>query len=398
MKKLHLICITAACAALVSCSNTSKTQYFPLPALDLKPITQAEVLPFTNLSASSENVLGGGDFDFDVFKAVRKRQSICISPYSLGAALSLAAEGADGATADQMWKALGKDYSNTPEATTVKVANSIWIDKQISIYPDYKKTIQTKYSSEVYSRDFTQRSTISDINRWCSRNTNGKIPSIMDRMVPGLKMMLLNAVYFYDKWEYKFTRTDKAPFTRLDGSVQQVDMMRLTERLRYCQNDFFQILELPYQSGDIEMYVLLPRPGVDLDDAAATLSASRWENWRKELRTQRMRVSLPKFKLECEMDLTDMLRDMGMSLAFSNSADFSKLSPTSLCIDFVKQKTYIDVNEEGTEAAAVTAIGMRTTSVAPDVTVDFTADHPFFYLIRSDSTGDILFIGQVTNL
>lgn len=213
-----------------------------------------------------------------------------------------------------------------------------------------------------------------------------------------MQFMLLNAVYFYDKWEKPFTRTDKEAFTRLDGVVQQVDMMHQTERLRYCQNDFFQILELPYESGDIEMYVLLPRPGVALDDAAAALSTSRWEGWRKELRTQRVRVSMPKFKLECEMDLTGMLRDMGMNLAFGNGADFSKLSSTPLRIDFVKQKTYIDVNEEGTEAAAVTGIGMRTTSVAPDVTVDFIANRPFFYIIRSDSTGDILFIGQVTNL
>ena len=280
----------------------------------------------------------------------------------------------------------------------MKFANSVWVNKQISILPDFKKTIQNKYNSEVYNRDFSQKSAVADINKWCSRNTNGKIPSILDRMEPGLQLMLLNAVYFYDKWEKPFTRTDKAPFTRLDGAVQQVDMMRQTERLRYCQNDFFQILELPYQSGDIEMYVLLPRPGVALDDAAATLSTARWEGWRKELRTQRVRVSMPKFKLECEMDLTGMLRDMGMSLAFGGQADFSKLSSTPLCIDFVKQKTYNDVNEEGTEAAAVTGIGMRTTSVAPDVTVDFTADHPFFYIIRSDSTGDILFIGQVTNL
>ncbi len=397
MKRHQIISILAAATALLGCSNTSKTQFIPLPVLDLVPITQAEVIPSSRFSGTTETLLGG-DFDFDAFKALRSRQSICLSPFSLGAALSMAAEGASGATADQMWKVLGKEYSKAPEASTVKVANSVWVNKQISILPDFKKTIQNKYNSEVYNRDFSQKSAVADINKWCSRNTNGKIPSILDRMEPGLQLMLLNAVYFYDKWEKPFTRTDKAPFTRLDGAVQQVDMMRQTERLRYCQNDFFQILELPYQSGDIEMYVLLPRPGVALDDAAATLSTARWEGWRKELRTQRVRVSMPKFKLECEMDLTGMLRDMGMSLAFGSQADFSKLSSTPLCIDFVKQKTYIDVNEEGTEAAAVTGIGMRTTSVAPDVTVDFTADHPFFYIIRSDSTGDILFIGQVTNL
>ena len=397
MKNNRIITIIAAATALWACSNTSKTQYMPLPALDLVPITQSEVkpMPFTNSTAVSTL---GGDFDFDVFKALRSRQSICISPFSLGAVLSMAAEGADGSTAEQMWKVLGKDYSSAPESKTVKVANSVWLNKQVSLIQDYKKTVQNKYSSEVYNKDFSQRSFIGDVNKWCSKNTNGKIPSILERVEPDMQMLLLNAVYFYDKWESPFTRTDKAPFTCLDGTVQQVDMMHQTERLRYCQNDFFQILELPYESGDIDMYVLLPRPGVAFDDALASLSSSRWDGWRRELRPERVRVSMPKFKLECEMDFTGLLQDLGMKLAFSDRADFSLMSTTPLAIGFVKQKTYIDVDEEGTEAAAVTGLGMRTTSVAPSNIIDFTADRPFFYIIRSESTSDILFLGQVLSL
>ena len=310
----------------------------------------------------------------------------------------MAAEGADGATAEQMWKVLGKDYSAVPKNKTVKVANSVWVNKQVTMYQDYRKTVQNKYASEVYSKDFGQRSFIGDVNKWCSKNTNGKIPSILDSVEPDMQMLLLNAVYFYDKWESPFTRTDKAPFTCLDGTVQQVDMMHQTNSLRYSQNDFFQILELPYQSGDMDMYILLPRPGVAFDDALASLSTSRWEGWRRELRSERVRVSMPKFKLECEMDFTSLLQDLGMKLAFSNAADFSLMSSTPLAIGFVKQKTYIDVDEEGTEAAAVTGLGMRTTSVAPSRTKDFTADRPFFYIIRSDSNSEILFLGQVLSL
>ena len=397
MKRLRIIAVIAATTALWACSNTSKTQYMPLPALDLVPITQSEVKPMQLTSGNTVSTLGG-DFDFDVFKALRSRQSICISPFSLGAVLSMAAEGAGGATADQMWKVLGKDYSAAPESKTVKVANSVWLNKQVSLIQDYKKTVQNKYLSEVYNKDFGQRSFIGDVNRWCSKNTNGKIPSILDTVDPDMQMLLLNAVYFYDKWESPFTRTDKAPFTCLDGTVQQVDMMHQTARLRYCQNDFFQILELPYESGDIDMYVLLPRPGVAFDDAVASLSTTRWEGWRRELRSERVRVSMPKFKLECEMDFTGLLQDLGMKLAFSNMSDFSLMSTTPLAIGFVKQKTYIDVDEEGTEAAAVTGLGMRTTSVAPSNVIDFTADRPFFYIIRSDSTSDILFLGQVLSL
>ena len=397
MNRLRIIAVLAAATALLACSNTSKTQYLPLPALDLVPITQSEVKPMQFSSGNTVSTLGG-DFDFDVFKALRSRQSICISPFSLGAVLAMAAEGADGATAEQMRKVLGKDYSAVPESKTVKVANSVWLNKQVSLIQDYKKTVQNKYSSEVYNKDFTQRSFIGDVNKWCSKNTNGKIPSILEAVEPDMQMLLLNAVYFYDKWESPFTRTDKAPFTCLDGTVQQVDMMHQTGSLRYCQNDFFQILELPYQSGDIEMYVLLPRPSVTFDNALAALSSSRWEGWRRDLRSERVRVSMPKFKLECEMDFTGLLQDLGMKLAFSNQADFSLMSTTPLAIGFVKQKTYIDVDEEGTEAAAVTGLGMRTTSVAPSNTIDFTADRPFFYIIRSDSTSDILFLGQVLSL
>ena len=397
MNKLHLIAVVAATTVFLACSNTSKTQFMPLPALDLTPITQSEVKPMVPEGSVSVSTLGG-DFDFDVFKALRSRQSICVSPFSLGAVLSMAAEGADGSTAEQMWRVLGKDYSKVPQDKTVKVANSVWVNKQVTLYQDYKKTVQNKYSSEVYGKDFGQRSFIGDVNRWCSKNTNGKIPSILENVDPDLQMLLLNAVYFYDKWESPFTRTDIAPFTCLDGTVQQVDMMHQTSSLRYCQNEFFQILELPYQSGDMDMYILLPRPGVAFDDALASLSTSRWEGWRRDLRSARVRVSMPKFKLECEMDFTGLLQDMGMKLAFSNSADFSLMSSTPLAIGFVKQKTYIDVDEEGTEAAAVTGLGMRTTSVAPSNIIDFTADRPFFYIIRSDSTSDILFLGQVLSL
>ena len=397
MNKFHIIAVVAATTVFLACSNTSKTQFMPLPALDLTPITQSEVKPMVPEGSVSVSTLGG-DFDFDVFKALRSRQSICVSPFSLGAVLSMAAEGAGGSTAEQMWRVLGKDYSKVPQDKTVKVANSVWVNKQVTLYQDYKKTVQNKYSSEVYGKDFGQRSFIGDVNRWCSKNTNGKIPSIMENVDPDLQMLLLNAVYFYDKWESPFTRTDIAPFTCLDGTVQQVDMMHQTSSLRYCQNDFFQILELPYQSGDMDMYILLPRPGVAFDDALASLSTSRWEGWRRDLRSARVRVSMPKFKLECEMDFTGLLQDMGMKLAFSNSADFSLMSSTPLAIGFVKQKTYIDVDEEGTEAAAVTGLGMRTTSVAPSNIIDFTADRPFFYIIRSDSTSDILFLGQVLSL
>ena len=397
MNKLRILAVVAAATALWACSNTSKTQFMPLPALDLMPITQSEVKPMVPEGSVSVSTLGG-DFDFDVFKALRSRQSICVSPFSLGAVLSMAAEGAGGATAEQMWKVLGRDYSASPQNKTVKVANSVWVNKQVTLYQDYKKTVQNKYTSEVYNKDFGQRSFIGDVNRWCSKNTNGKIPSILDEVDPDMQMLLLNAVYFYDKWESPFTRTDKAPFTCLDGTVQQVDMMHQTSSLRYCQNDFFQILELPYESGDMEMCILLPRPGVAFDDALAALSTTRWEGWRRDLRTVRVRVSMPKLKLECEMDFTGLLQDLGMKLAFSNSADFSLMSSTPLAIGFVKQKTYIDVDEEGTEAAAVTGLGMRTTSVAPSNIIDFTADRPFFYIIRSDSTSDILFLGQVLSL
>lgn len=397
MNRIRTIVLFAALTALCACSNTSKTQFMPLPALDLTPITQSEIKPMVPEGSASVSTLGG-DFDFDVFKALRSRQSICVSPFSLGAVLSMAAEGAGGSTADQMWKVLGKNYSAAPQNKTVKVANSVWVNKQVTMYQDYRKTVQNKYSSEVYSKDFSQRSFIGDVNRWCSKNTNGKIPSILDSVDPDMQMLLLNAVYFYDKWESPFTRTDKAPFTCLDGRLQQVDMMHQTASLRYCQNDFFQILELPYESGDMDMYVLLPRPGVAFDDALAALSSSRWEGWRRELRSERVRVSMPKFKLECEMDFTGLLQDLGMKLAFSNAADFSLMASTPLAIGFVKQKTYIDVDEEGTEAAAVTGLGMRTTSVAPSNTIDFTADRPFFYIIRSDSSSEILFLGQVLNL
>lgn len=379
-------------ALCISCGNTNKTQLIPAPELDLVPITAKEIMPDTK---QVEDAVAG-DFSFNLFKSFSKDKSICVSPFSMGAALGMVSDGAAGHTAEQMKGVLGKDFSAAPDISTVKVANSVWVDRSIPLNSQFTGDIQERYSSKIFNRDFGQSTTVREINNWCSDNTGGKIPSIIERIDASIKMMILNAVYFKDNWKEPFDRVDKEDFTGIDGTVTRTDMMHLISQLRYFRNDFFQIVELPYESGDISMVVLLPMPDVPFRSAVSSLNSLSWENWLNSMKVERVRLSIPRFKLESDIEATPVLKDMGMTLAFSDMADFSKMSSSPLALDFVKQKTYIDVNEKGTEAAAVTSIGIRTTSIAPSVTVDFTADRPFIYVIRSASTGDILFIGQVT--
>jgi serpin B len=371
--------------------------------------------PIVLTKAEQEINQASNQFGFDVYHKIYSGDDMLISPLSLSLALSMTANGAAGTTAEGMLSTLGfagKDketmnnyYQKMIEGlldadskTTFEVANSIWADESIGVKKSFTDVTKKYYASEVYPADFKTQATVNQINKWCSDKTHGKIPTILDKPDPNLVMALINALYFKGEWAFDFNeKTKKEDFATLAGGKNKVDMMSAEEKLLYSEYDGFSMVQLPYGNGAFCMDVILPKKGEDFGKAVARLDAGTFQGLLDNRSNAIVNLKLPKFTFDYNINLNEALKALGMQQAFSNLADFSEMAEKSLKISLVKQKTFIDVNEKGTEAAAVTFVGMMATSAGPAPEprrVSFFADRPFLFVIRENSTGAILFIGQ----
>ena len=376
--------------------------------------TPAEAIVLTRAeSAINQGVIA---FGLNVFNKINTQEGVkdmFISPLSLSLALAMTSAGAKGQTEEQMRQVLGfgevtnaemaEYYRKMTEAllsidpkTTVQIANAIWTDKYITLKKDFVSDVTHYYHSETQSADMSSKATINAINQWCANHTNNKITKIMDEDGGGLAVLLINALYFNGIWREKFKDTFEGKFKTLAGTGVPLTMMRTTRNASYASTGKWRMVQLPYGNGAFVMDLLLPVEEAGFTDAVRNLTAEEWSALCSGLRSREVYLEFPKFKMEYEILLNDTLQSLGMTTAFTGAADFSRMSDTSMCIDFVKQKAYVDVNEEGTEAAAVTAIGMKTTAVGPSEPVRFIANRPFVFAIREASTGALLFIGQKT--
>lgn len=364
-------------------------------------------------------------FAFDFFtrlydeERAGKDRNFMISPLSLSMALAMTRNGAAGETEAAMTEtlkltpfgdeeAINSYYDKLREAllatdpsTKLSIANSIWTNKHIEIKPAFIATNRDYFHSTVEAVDFADPATVGRINQWASDNTQELIDHVLDETDPLALMYLLNAIYFKGIWTSQFDKkmTRKAPFTYEDGRVKQVDMMQQKAEFNYTENETMQMVELPYGNQAFSMVVLLPKAGKNLGDINHMLrEGSAWSTLNSSLRRATVNLKLPRFKTEYNIRLNDLLTDMGMGVAFApGQADFSRMSDLEAFISFVDQFTYISTDEEGTEAAAVTVVGVELTSAGPSREVTFHANHPFIYLIREQSTGAILFMGAVKN-
>jgi len=232
-------------------------------------------------------------------------------------------------------------------------------------------------------------------------HTKGLIKEVIDKTDPRDLMYLLNALYFKGIWttEFDARNTSRETFTREDGSPQQVDMMQQNSRFNYAEDQILQMVQLPYGNRAFSMMVLLPKEGKRLQDVVtATRQSDYWSDLKSGLQEVEVDLFLPKFKTTYSKKLNDVLTKMGMGIAFTDAADFSGMSDMPARISLVKQDTYINTDESGTEAAAVTTVGMVVTSMpSQPQKVVFNANRPFIYLIQENSTGAILFMGAVKN-
>ena len=227
-------------------------------------------------------------------------------------------------------------------------------------------------------------------------NTNNLIEKIIDEITPDHVMFLINAIYFKGVWTYRFdpAHTQNDFFTTGNGTTQSCRMMHLTGDLRYFDNAAFQAIDLPYGDAGFSMTILLPRAGIQIDSLIAALTPENWVSWMAGFSTQKVELAMPKFTTQYEIKLNDVLAALGMGVAFTDQADFSRMfKPGGLAIDEVKHKTFVKVDEEGTEAAAVTSVGIVPTSL-PQI-ISMRIDHPFIFVIRENRSQTMLFIGKI---
>ncbi|MDR1003880.1 MAG: serpin family protein [Prevotellaceae bacterium] len=361
-------------------------------------------------------------FAFNFFRQVNASETpktnFFVSPLSVSLCLSMVANGADGNTLAEMLNALGfyadtytiddmnsyhkklvdalLDLDNT---TRLAIANSIWLKEGFDVYDDFIHVNKQMYRAQVSELDFNSPDAVGTINRWCADNTNGLIKKVLQEISENARMYLINALYFKGIWKHQFKKSDtrEEPFTNADGTQSTVNMMHQANDFTYYADDDLTMVNLPYGNGAFSMVVMLPEKGRSLDECIAALDAERWNEAR--FFSHPVDLKLPRFKLEYEKELNEDMRALGMKEAFDPlKADFSKMAAQPLFLNILKQLTYVNVDEEGTEAAAVTVAGVGVTSVGPGEPVQFYADRPFAFFIKEYSTGAILFMGKVTTL
>jgi serine protease inhibitor len=376
--------------------------------------------PNNSATMNSNLAAASNAFGFDLFQQLRRQEAnknVFFSPLSVTVALAMTYNGAAGETKNAMARALKiegmKDIElNRASADLLKalkssdpkielaIANSLWARGGIKFNENFLASNRAFYDAEISTLDFSNPQSVATINRWVSASTKGKISKIIDNIDPQKVMFLINAVYFKGQWQKRFekTLTKEQPFYLPGGQKKPVPMMAQSGNYLYHRGDKFQAVNLPYGEGGVSLYLFLPDQGSSLDEFLKGLSFQKWEGWINNFNDTPGDVKLPRFKLDYEETLNDSLKAVGMGVAFNpREADFSGIRPErDLFISEVKHKAVVEVNEEGTEAAAATSVGVTTTSIRePRERFSFVADRPFLMAIRDSKTGAILFMGAV---
>ncbi len=365
-------------------------------------------------------------FGFKMFAELAKHgadRNIFVSAPSVAIALTMTYNGADSTTRDAMASALELEglsldqvnqanralrslLENPDSVVTLSIANSLWAREGLPFLPDFMNRNKEFYGARVTSLNFDDPSAAPTINAWVSENTHEKIQQIVDAPIDqGTILFLINAIYFKGAWTKTFdkARTVDRRFTPLGGAGKMLPFMHQSGSYPYLKGDGFQAVSLPYGKGRVSMYIFLPNEGSNLATFQSGLTAASWEQWMAQFGMQEGDIALPRFKLEYEANLNSVLASLGMGIAFdAGRANFSKMFPITqsrnVFISKVKHKTFVDVNEEGTEAAAVTSVEVGITSIRePQQRFNFVVDRPFFFAIRDNQTGTILFMGSIVN-
>jgi len=372
-------------------------------------------LPRLLSKSESDLISSDNKFGFKLFKEIvnyDRGKNVFISPLSVGLALGMTYNGAGGTTREAMhatlelqdltlqevneaYQSLMELLLNLDPKVQFQIANSIWYRQDFSVEQEFIDLNKTFFNAEVASLDFSDPGAVDIINGWISDNTNGKIKEMIDSIGRETVMFLINALYFKGTWTYEFNpeNTKDDLFNLSDGTQKPCRMMTQEGSFYYYENENFQVVDLPYGVGDFSMTIFLPQNGITVDDVITSFNQENWDQWMSRLSEQDVKLYLPKFKLEYKLKMNDVLKALGMEIAFSDAADFTGINPSGgLFISKVLHNTYVDVNEEGTEAAAVTVVEIGKSLSEGHIML---VDSPFIFMIRERYSGTILFAGKV---
>lgn len=381
---------------------------------------RTEPIPIEISQKAQEILSASNQFGFEILQKAFEENgdnNLMISPLSITQALSMIYNGAKGETKTAFENVLHYEGQTTADVNQaaldltnallevdpkveISIANSIWYRQGFSVEQDFITTNQTFYNAEVSSLDFSNPASKDIINNWVDEKTNHKIEKIVDNINADDIMFLINAIYFKGAWKAEFDKndTEEKPFYLADGSTKNVAMMKIENDFSVYFEPDYSAIDLPYGQGNYSMVVLLPNDDSSLNKLINQLDNEEWNTLMQSMgEPSGWNLELPKFKFEYENTLNNELIDLGLGLAFTDSADFTGINKNGgLKISRVKHKTFVEVNEEGTEAAAVTSVVLGVTSVGPN-TNTFIIDHPFLFVIKEKFTNAILFIGTVTD-
>jgi serpin B len=371
-------------------------------------------------SDTAEVIEGNNQLAFDFYsKVIKDDGNIFYSPWSISTAFALVYEGAREKTSEEIQSLFGfpsdddkrrssfagiQDDLNSQQANyTLTTANALWIDEGFKLSDSYVDVARQYYDSEISTVDFPTEESRLQINEWVESKTNEKIKDVIPQgiLTALTRLVITNAIYFKGTWVTQFDeRNTVEEDFRIDAdNTVKVPMMKLGETyFKYAETDSIKIIDLPYHGEKLSMLVLLPKNDTGMQSLEESLTLENLDTWRSSLRNQSVTVHIPKFKLETSYALNDMLREMGMPSAFTpDDADLSGINGVKgLFIQSALHKAFVEVNEEGTEAAAATVIVIGPTSEQPQPPL-FRADHPFIFIIQDSETGNILFMGRITN-
>ncbi len=396
-----ILCLILIISTLTACDDVEEVSY------------KAELV--------NQRVLdGNSQFAIDIFKTLSKEdqgKNIFISPFSISAALTMTYNGAETTTKEVMESVLGysgidrdlvnESYKhlleylkNADSKIELDIANSIWAKEGKEIKEEFLEKNRDSFSAQIESLDFSRDEAVEIINNWISEATKGKIDEMLEPPIPPeVIMYLINAIYFKGEWSEEFDPKDTKdePFTTYDSKEQIVSMMSRKGKIEYAQGEGYKAVRLPYGKGKVSMYCVLPDEDITIDEFIDNMTIERWYEIRDKMNeVDELELKIPKFKLEYGIkNLNDSLIALGMEEAFTDRADFSGIMD-NVCISRVLHKAVIEVNEEGSEAAAATVVEIRETAAMEPIR--FIADRPFLFFISDDESGTILFMGKLLEI
>lgn len=437
-KNITFAAILCVGLAVTSCGSSRKVHGCDYP--DLKENSEIHVsgLEISRSDSGMEASRGGDDLDqqylilsdaqqrlvrdnnrfaLNLFGKLSGHDSKVVSPLSVTWLMAMLANGACGETRREIMETIGADSVSVAEmndfyhclseylqkadkSVTLNIANYIALNNRFRLQDAFSRTLMAKYGAGIERLDFSSQKAVDIINCWCKEHTGGMIPEVIDGLEPSAVSCVLNAIFFNGAWQDKFDKkeTRLERFQGYTRDIKRVQMMHRNDKMLYIDNDTYAAVNLPYGKGNYSMTVLLPNAGKGIGEVVGKMGVGELENMRRKMDECYVDLKLPRFTTEVDLTLNDIIGKLGAPTMFTSGADFSSFADGDLHVSKMFQKAKIEVNEEGTKAAAVTGAVVALAMLEPNEPrhVEFHADRPFVYIITESTTGAILFIGQFT--